>query len=387
MLLSRIAKLKKSWILWTLVALLAVIALLIAYIYVPRDLEWLREGNGALAETYSATLRNIGLLIAGIIALPLALWRSIVAHSQAKSAQGQLATTQQSLRQERYQRGAEMLGNELLSTRLGGIYTLTRLAKDYPEEYHLQVMDLLCALVRNPYGVQQPIDQGIHGWEDVYLEQLSSSRNTPFKEDTRAIISFISQRGTVVRNLEKSQGFRPDLRLANFTRANLSQANLSDTDLTGSLFLDANCDYSNFSDSILINANFYLASCFEANMAMAKLHSASMDSSNVSRSDFTDAILQETTWRNADLSRAYFCDAEFIDAIIDEAKLDGTDLSGTRFSCFWNSHLTLTQAQLDKAVADPNNPPVLPLDAVDPHTGETLEWRGHPPPRRSGTPT
>ena len=54
---------------------------------------------------------------AGLIALPLALWRGHVAEQQANAAQ-------QSLRNERYQKGAEMLGSEVLSVRLGGIYGL-----------------------------------------------------------------------------------------------------------------------------------------------------------------------------------------------------------------------------------------------------------------------
>ena len=132
--------------------LLAVFALLVTY--APPIWAWLRSGGSGPGEPNGTTLRNIGLLAAGVIALPLALWRSWVADRQAKSAEGQLNTTQQSLRQERYQRGAEMLGNELLSARMGSIYTLQRLAADYPEEYHIQVMELLCVFVRNPTGQQ-----------------------------------------------------------------------------------------------------------------------------------------------------------------------------------------------------------------------------------------
>ena len=45
-----------------------------------------------------------------------------------------------------------MLGSEVLSVRLGGIYDLERLAAEHPEQYHLhlQVMELFCAFARNP---------------------------------------------------------------------------------------------------------------------------------------------------------------------------------------------------------------------------------------------
>ena len=42
-------------------------------------------------------------------------------------------------------KGTEMLGHELKSVRLGGIYTLDRLASDYPDEYHILVhADTVC---------------------------------------------------------------------------------------------------------------------------------------------------------------------------------------------------------------------------------------------------
>ena len=43
-----------------------------------------------------------------------------------------------------------MLGNEVRSVRLGGIYALQRLAEEHPEQYHIQVMRLFCAFVRLP---------------------------------------------------------------------------------------------------------------------------------------------------------------------------------------------------------------------------------------------
>ena len=36
-----------------------------------------------------------------------------------------------------------MLGNEILSARLGGIYALQQLAADYPGQYYLRVIRLL----------------------------------------------------------------------------------------------------------------------------------------------------------------------------------------------------------------------------------------------------
>ena len=91
----------------------------------------------------SATLRNVVLVAAAVAALPLALWRSRIAERQADTAQ-------RGLLNERYQKGAEMLGSDVLSVRLGGIYALQNLAEEHPGQYHVRVMRLFCAFLRSP---------------------------------------------------------------------------------------------------------------------------------------------------------------------------------------------------------------------------------------------
>ena len=100
--------------------------------------DWLsiRESNGS-------TIRNVVLAAAAGIALPLAVWRSIVAARQAETAQ-------RGLLNERYQKGAEMLDSAVLSVRLGGIYALAGLAEDHPNQYHVPIFQLFCAFVRRP---------------------------------------------------------------------------------------------------------------------------------------------------------------------------------------------------------------------------------------------
>ncbi len=113
--------------------------------------------EASTTESNSETIRNVGLLLAGVLAFVFALWRAWVAErqaatarDQAKIAQEQAATAERGLLNERYQKGAEMLGSDVLSVRLGGIYALQRLADEQPKQYHVQIMRLFCAFVRNP---------------------------------------------------------------------------------------------------------------------------------------------------------------------------------------------------------------------------------------------
>ena len=120
--------------------------------------ELLHDDEDSLSETIS----NLSLVLGGIVAIELAVWRSIVSESQtdavqrqadaalrqAKTALRQAETAQSGLLNERFQKGAEMLGNDLLSVRLGGIYALKHLAVDNPEQFHVQCMEQLCAFIR-----------------------------------------------------------------------------------------------------------------------------------------------------------------------------------------------------------------------------------------------
>ena len=94
-------------------------------------------------EADGIAIRNLVLVMAAIAALPLAIWRSKVAERQAETAQ-------RGLLNERYQKGAEMLGSGSLAVRLGGVYALAGLAREHPEDYHMKIVSLLCAFVRNP---------------------------------------------------------------------------------------------------------------------------------------------------------------------------------------------------------------------------------------------
>ena len=149
----------------TVSLLVAVAGTVLAFVF------WDRLSDG---ESPSTTIRNVGFVIAGLVALPLAVWRGVVAdkqstaaHRQAATALEQSAIAQRSLLNERYQQGANMLGDAVLSVRLGGIYALERLAAEHPEEYHVRIMKLLCAFVRHPTG------------DEDYEKKLAERRANP----------------------------------------------------------------------------------------------------------------------------------------------------------------------------------------------------------------
>ena len=75
-------------------------------------------------ESGSTTIRNLSIVLAGLVALPLAVWRGVVANRQARAARGQAEaaqrqadTAQQDLRNKRYQETVGLLAR-LLKGRL-----------------------------------------------------------------------------------------------------------------------------------------------------------------------------------------------------------------------------------------------------------------------------
>jgi len=110
----------------------------------------------------SETLRNVGLLIGGTLAFVFALWRGWVSErqaeasrSQAESALLQAETAEQTLLNERYQRGTGMLFSRVLAVRTEGIRSLEQLAKDQPDSYYVRVTQLISDFVRDPSGIEE----------------------------------------------------------------------------------------------------------------------------------------------------------------------------------------------------------------------------------------
>ncbi len=287
---------------WPVVLIIALVVLVPLVWAAWDNWDWLTKG-----ESGSAAVRNLGLVVIAVIALPLAIWRSMVAHSQA-------ATAQHGLLNERYQKGAEMLGSYVLSVRLGGIYALGRLAEEHPAQYHPQIMRLICAFIRNPT-------------RDDTTDSGAAAPIGKFRVDVQAALTLIGERGERGRQIE-------------------CEIQIRATDLSGAVLKGAK-----MSDLNLQNAN----------LEQVKLSNASLDGADMS---------EATLWR-ANLSAAGLVGAKMDRAWLAHANLSGTNFSGRGFF----PATGLTQDALDEARADPENPPDL-TDVLDAKTNEPLVWRG-----------
>ena len=229
---------------------LSVAVIIVEVILVVVLWDWLAKD-----ESGSATIRNIGLVIAGSLAIPLAIWRAVVADKQASSAQHQTAIAQQGLLNERYQKAAEMLGSDVLSVRIGGVHTLRDLAVEQPNQYHVRVMRLLCAFARNPA-------KGGTDWGELATSKIYSGvAFLMLREDLQAVMDVIRGRSNAEVHLEEREGFSlqlqyADLRGATLHGADLRRAILWGADLSGAYLASTRLDCARLNDARLFDTQF-----------------------------------------------------------------------------------------------------------------------------------
>ena len=192
----------------------------------------------------SAVVRDLGSIILAVLGLGLLTWRSRSAerHARASQTQADLAQEQISLARhdsltDRYQKASDMLGSDLLSVRLGGIYGLCQLAQDHPKEFHLRVVNLLAAFVRHP----PPIEPA--ATESAATEEARFSVPVPRRDDIQEIIDFFGKRSTEGREIEKAERYTINLKGSNLNGIdfsfgfNLKGIELKLTNLTRASFI------------------------------------------------------------------------------------------------------------------------------------------------------
>ena len=295
-----------------------------------------------------------------------------------------------------------MLGSEVLAVRLGGIYALQRLAEEWPDQYHIQIMHLFCAFVRRPAR-----DQSLESGQAV----IEPGTVLGIRQDVEAVIQMIGSRAKSRITLEQKADFRLNLRDADlptaqflgvdlsnamFHNSNLSGANFANTDLTDSSLSCSDLSQAefydvNFTGARLWSANLSGANLQDADLSRRNLHNVNLSGADLRRANLSGAIFQDAKASNALFERANLSRASFLGADLSgarlmmadmsgahflDADLTNANISGVKFSCGGQQTAQgLTQAQLDDARADPDNPPEL-TGVLDAGSGEPLVWRG-----------
>lgn len=377
---------------WTTTTSWVVIALLLIW-YALWALQYLGEDSTiSHLEFLQATIAGLGLLGLGANAF-YTFKRANAIEEQVRISERQLKTADDAQITERFSRAIEHLGSPEPQIKIGGIYALERIAKDYKEDYHQTVMEVLTSFIRGferPIPTQSADPGGSVQQEEKDREWLDEAAKVP--RDLQAAVTVVCRRD-IVWEKQELQGFRldlcgadlhhlrmykanltraslhsanltgADLTEANLSKANLNSANLSGTymyksNLSGSLMAKANLTDAELSNTNLSNAHLYEATMFRTLLVEADLTRANMFGANLTRSNLTRACLVEanlsltnltyaglfnTSLRQARLTKANLQNARLKEADLDGADLTGADLTGADLSMVYN--LTVHQVR------------------------------------------
>lgn len=254
--------------------------------------------------------RATATTLAGILSV-LLVAAGLFYTNQANRKQQQLGLDQQKLAlqgqaADRFTAAIDQLGqegNDKLSIRLGGVYSLQRLMRDSPTD-EPAVIQVLCAFIRThaPFPEKWP-------------STVPSSA-----ADVRAALTVLAQRPNPTQpenaNLDLSNTLlgldRTDLRNAHLNGANLGLAGLGDADLGG----------ADLGGAFLVRAWLNGANMSGANMSGANLSNANVGA------DLRGANLSSANLRNADLGAADLTGADLTGANLVGADLNGAHLNG-----------------------------------------------------------
>ena len=272
---------------------------LIFVVYIPF---WLYGFSGI--KTNPELLRGIGLFVLGIGVAPLGLY---LAYNRTESLRTQTETEKEKNVTDAFAKSVELLGNERITARQGGIYALGRIAEDNPE-LHTMIMDIVASYIR-----QESLDRfnsGLQGSknEGELIKEFSSK---PVSMDIEAAVAVIKQRNMENDKLLGEFGYFLDL-----SNAYIFNADFSDTKLTR----------VNFSDSVMINCLFDNTDLSESNFKASNLKGSSFLDCNLQWTNLLEADLQEAGLQVADLRRVHLRGADLQWADLQGADLRGADL-------------------------------------------------------------
>lgn len=220
---------------------------------------------------------------------------------------------------ERFSKAVEQLGNESITVRLGGIYSLERIAEESSEKYHWTIMEILTAFVRETSNDDREPDVKIPQDIQAALTVIGRRNTKNDLENERINLSGANLNGA---NLSEAK-----LDKANFDYAKLYRAKFSKAHLTKATFLYNNLTDAIFSNADLIKATFVCSDLTKAQFASANLTNASFFNNNFTDVKFFEADLTKAYFETADLTRTNFRQAKLIDAKFEGVNFDGANLA------------------------------------------------------------
>jgi uncharacterized protein YjbI with pentapeptide repeats/membrane protein implicated in regulation of membrane protease activity len=302
---------------------------------------WLVSTSGL---TGTARLDELSRVRIVLLALVLgALAAAVATYLFRTSARERREESHERALMERFMRAVDQLGHPALDVRLGGIYSLERLARESPEN-HGPIIEILAAFVREhahwparesgPFG---DVSSHAAGSPPPTGARGSDIRPRP-PTDVEAAVTIIGRRVVAQDTDAPISLSRTALAGATLTGAHLERALLSGANLEGADLFKAHLNAADLEGANLRNAGLLLASLNDtvlwgvnaegARLYGASLEGAALKGANLKSAGLTGANLKDAGLHSADLSGADLTGANLEGAGLEGANLEGANLQG-----------------------------------------------------------
>lgn len=320
------------------------------------------------------------------VASVAALVGAFAALHQASSTSEQVEVFQLQTLVSQYAASVEMLGNAEISVRIGAIQALGLLAREHPERFHIQTVQLLSALIREPPPAEL---------RPGYL-----------RADVQAALDVIIYRSAAGLELEKEHRLKYAERPGVEAKTNpVPVIDLHGSDLRWAHLYDANLEYA-----VLNHADLSFVDGRDASFSGAFLLGVTAIQTILPSSNFDRAIMTGARLSGGDFRNSSFVETEMpwqmVGTVLEATDLTESVVAGTDLTCtnLNNADLSgvrfqpgvpdsrvlytgmpskrsvprcpvMTQAQLDSAIANPANPPLLPTQTAPTEDCRDLVWK------------
>jgi len=270
------------------------------------------------------------LAFASAFGAPFLVWRTWVAHQQAKAAAEQARVALENHVTGIFSKSVELMGlvretkvsgPEGLSVtrsapnveaRLGALYSLERLLSE-SEKDQRAILETLCAYVRENSPLEIPKDEDEA--QAFFRGELPPAPSR--RADVQAALTIIGRRSEGIRARAEREGWRLDFRTTNLVSYDFSGLNYGSADLSNSFLDHANMTAANFENSIFMNSF--------------------MRAANMTRTSFRSSLFDDCGLANAKIEETDFSLCKFVMTDLRRAKVASFDIKGANLEeAFWS---------------------------------------------------
>ena len=242
---------------------------------------------------------------------------------------------------EQFTTAAALLSDKNAFTQICGIYSLERLAEDFPEKYGRGVIRILSKFIQresfSDYRAELRMRQQAADLGRIIDKPLHKAVTPAVQTAITTIGNINSCLGDI--NFPSGKG-RPDI---NLSKTNLMQADLQYLDLSGACLEETYLERADLRNTELRGAKLSRSCLDSAKLTGAKLEGTDLSGCSLYQADMRNLNLRETILCHANLYSAKMngvtlskgsdklIGAKMIDADLSDAVLKGTDLSEMKY--------------------------------------------------------